>query len=42
MALAVSGDLVPHVSASFALTEAAAAHRALEQGHTTGKIVLTC
>lgn len=42
VALAASGDLVPHVSASFALTEAAAAHRALEQGHTTGKIVLTC
>lgn len=41
VALAASGDLVPRVSASFALTEAAAAHRALEQGHTTGKIVLT-
>lgn len=34
------GDLRVHVSQTFALTEAAEAHRLLEQGHVTGKLVL--
>ena len=35
------GLLKVHVSQTFPLEEAAAAHRAVEDGHTTGKIVLT-
>lgn len=34
------GDLRLHVSQTFALDEAAEAHRLLEQGHVTGKLVL--
>jgi len=34
------GDLRVHVSQTFALDEAAEAHRLLEQGHVTGKLVL--
>lgn len=34
------GDLRVHVSRTFALDEAAEAHRLLEQGHVTGKLVL--
>jgi NADPH:quinone reductase-like Zn-dependent oxidoreductase len=35
------GHLRVHVAAQFALEKAAQAHRLLEDGHTTGKIVLT-
>ena len=35
------GRLRVHVSQTFPLEEAAAAHRAMEDGHVTGKIVLT-
>jgi NADPH:quinone reductase-like Zn-dependent oxidoreductase len=35
------GHLRVHVAAHFALEKAAQAHRVLEDGHTTGKIVLT-
>lgn len=35
------GELKVHVSRTFPLAEAAAAHRAMEDGHVTGKIVLT-
>jgi len=38
--LAVKGALVPTVSQVFDLTQAADAHRAIEAGHTQGKIVL--
>ncbi|MCA1188498.1 NADP-dependent oxidoreductase [Saccharopolyspora sp. 6T] len=38
--LAAKGELVPTVSAAFALAEAADAHRAVESGHSTGKVVL--
>ncbi|MGQ9658628.1 MAG: zinc-dependent alcohol dehydrogenase family protein [Thermochromatium sp.] len=34
------GELRVHVSQTFALAEAAEAHRLLEQGHVTGKLVL--
>lgn len=37
---AADGTRVPHVGATFALADAAAAHRALEEGATTGKVVL--
>ena len=36
-----AGDLKIHVSQTFPLAEAQAAHKAIEAGHTTGKIVLT-
>ncbi|GAB3225337.1 NADP-dependent oxidoreductase [Glycomyces halotolerans] len=36
-----TGQLNVHVSQTFPLEEAAAAHRAMESGHATGKIVLT-
>lgn len=35
------GELRVHVSRTFPLADAAAAHRAMEDGHVTGKIVLT-
>ncbi|MBK8815321.1 MAG: zinc-dependent alcohol dehydrogenase family protein [Methylococcaceae bacterium] len=35
------GLLKPHVSQTFSLQEAAQTHRSIEEGHTTGKIVLT-
>src|SRR3954451_5972451 len=35
------GGLRPHISATFPLEEAAAAHELLEEGHVRGKIVLT-
>jgi len=35
------GKFKMHVSQTFPLERAADAHRAIEQGHTTGKIVLT-
>jgi NADPH2:quinone reductase len=35
------GKLKMHISRTFPLAKAADAHRAIEQGHTTGKIVLT-
>jgi NADPH:quinone reductase-like Zn-dependent oxidoreductase len=35
------GGLRPHISATFPLEEAAAAHELLEDGHVRGKIVLT-
>lgn len=35
------GLLLPHVSLQLPLSEAAQAHRTIEAGHTTGKIVLT-
>jgi NADPH:quinone reductase-like Zn-dependent oxidoreductase len=35
-----SGDVHVHVDRVFPLAEAAAAHRALEGGHTRGKLVL--
>ena len=38
--LAARGLLTPTVSQVFDLTDAASAHRAIEDGHTTGKIVL--
>jgi len=38
--LAAQGALVPEVSLTFSLAEAAKAHRASENGHGTGKIVL--
>ncbi|MFV0460618.1 MAG: NADP-dependent oxidoreductase [Actinomycetales bacterium] len=40
VALAANGELVPTISESFALAEAADAHRAVESGHSTGKVVL--
>ena len=36
-----AGDLRIHVSETFPLAQAEAAHKRLEEGHTTGKIVLT-
>ncbi|THV42352.1 zinc-binding dehydrogenase [Glycomyces buryatensis] len=39
--LVAAGQLNVHVSQTFPLEEAAAAHRAMEDGHVTGKIVLT-
>lgn len=38
--LAAKGALVPDVSLTLPLAEAAEAHRAIENGHSTGKIVL--
>lgn len=38
--LAAKGALVPEVSLTFPLADAAEAHRAIENGHGTGKIVL--
>lgn len=38
--LAATGALVPTIGKVFDLADAAAAHRAIEAGHTTGKIVL--
>ena len=35
------GGLRPHISATFPLEDAAAAHELLEAGHARGKIVLT-
>lgn len=40
LAEAAAGRVVPHVGRSFALAEAAAAHRALEARDTVGKVVL--
>ncbi|MBM7515503.1 zinc-binding dehydrogenase [Nocardioides nitrophenolicus] len=40
LAAAADGSRVPHVGSAFPLAEAAAAHRALEAGATTGKVVL--
>lgn len=37
---AADGTRVPHVGSTFPLADAAAAHRALEEGATTGKVVL--
>ncbi|MET0234659.1 MAG: NADP-dependent oxidoreductase [Kibdelosporangium sp.] len=39
-ALAATGDLVPHVSRTLPLADAAEAHRLLDTGHARGKIVL--
>jgi NADPH:quinone reductase-like Zn-dependent oxidoreductase len=39
--LADAGQLRPHVEHTLPLAEAAKAHRLAEEGHTTGKIVLT-
>ncbi|UQN30901.1 NADP-dependent oxidoreductase [Brachybacterium kimchii] len=38
--LAADGELVPTVSETFALADVADAHRAVESGHSTGKVVL--
>lgn len=40
LAAAADGTRVPYVGTAFPLAEAAAAHRALEAGATTGKVVL--
>ena len=39
--LVQEGGLRPHISGTFALTDAAAAHEKLEKGHVRGKLVLT-
>ncbi|HLS30905.1 MAG TPA: NADP-dependent oxidoreductase [Flavobacteriaceae bacterium] len=36
-----TGELKPHISKSFKLDEIREAHKELEKGHTTGKIVIT-
>lgn len=38
--LAAAGQLVPTVSEVFPLADAADAHRAVESGHSTGKVIL--
>lgn len=38
--LSAKGELTPTVTATFALADAADAHRAVEAGHNTGKVVL--
>ena len=38
--LAGEGSLTVHVTQTFPLTQAAAAHRAIMSGHTAGKIIL--
>ncbi|MFB9765664.1 zinc-binding dehydrogenase, partial [Nocardioides kongjuensis] len=40
LAAAADGERVPYVGAAFPLADAAGAHRALESGATTGKVVL--
>jgi NADPH2:quinone reductase len=40
-AMMEKGTLKMHISKTFPLERAADAHRAIEQGHTMGKIVLT-
>ena len=39
--LVAAGGLRPHISGTFALEDAAAAHERLEEGHVRGKLVLT-
>ena len=39
--LVQEGGLRPHISGTFALEDAAAAHERLEDGHVRGKLVLT-
>lgn len=41
-ALVDSGEVVTHVDAVFALEEVAQAHDLIQEGHTRGKIVLSC
>jgi NADPH2:quinone reductase len=42
LALLAEGQLQVHVSHEFALSDAAAAHRQIESGHTRGKVILCC
>ena len=39
--LVQEGGLRPHISGTFGLEDAAAAHEQLERGHVRGKLVLT-